>query len=278
MWMNLKKQRRDELITEGKMTAEAFDAAAAQSSPSFRVALLEDLARCREAFRELDRVADERFGREAPRLSDIGEALDECDRVVSRLYKEEKQQAATPEPAPQGEPVQAGAEEGAPGEVRAAAPLPDEAAIRQVYPIPSVAAARPQAAPAEASAEQSLWEEALRVLEGGGMKQALEQLLAASCASPSERERNRYRLLMGKICLRAGRPDLARPILEGLSSLIDELHLERWESPRWVAEVLEALYQCLTSGEPVGDDPGRAAELFRRLCSLDVTKAILYRK
>jgi type VI secretion system protein ImpA len=269
-----KKQRRDELITEGKMTAEAFDAAAAQSSPSFRVALLEDLARCREAFRELDRVADERFGREAPRLSDIGEALDECDRIMSRLYKEEKQQAATPEPAASVEPVEAGYEEEAPGEALPRA----EPEFRQESPGPSVPAARPQAAPAEASAEQSLWEDALRVLEGGGMKQALEQLLAASCASPSERERNRYRLLMGKICLRAGRPDLARPILEGLSALIDELHLERWESPLWIAEVLEALYQCLTSGEPAGDDAGRAAELFRRLCSLDVTKAILYRK
>ena len=109
------------------------------------------------------------------------------------------------------------------------------------------------------------------------MKEALALLLAASCASPSERERNRYRLLMGKICLRAGRPDLARPILEGLCSLIEELHLERWESPLWIAEVLESLYQCLTSGEPSGDDSGRAGELFRRICSLDVTKAILYR-
>lgn len=110
------------------------------------------------------------------------------------------------------------------------------------------------------------------------MKNALAQLLAASCASPSERDRNRYRLLMGKLCLLAGRPDLARPILEELAALIEELHLERWESPLWIAEVLEALYQCLTSGEPSDDDRGRAGELFRRICSLDVTKAILYRK
>jgi type VI secretion system protein ImpA len=275
-----KKQRRDELIAEGKMTAEAFDAAAAQSSPSCRIALLENLARCREAFRELDRVADERFGREAPRLSDIGEALDECDRLVSRLYREEKEQAAAPVPAPSAEPVAAGTEEEAPGE--AGEPVPflaePEPEVRQSSPIPSLAPCRPPVARVEAPSEQALWEEALRVLEGGGMKKALEQLLAASCASPSERERNRYRLLMGKLCLRAGRPDLARPILEGLSALIDELHLERWESPLWIAEVLEALYQCLMSGEPSADDQGRGAELFRRLCSLDVTKAILYRK
>jgi type VI secretion system protein ImpA len=274
-----KRQRRDELIAEGKMTAEAFDAAAAQSSPSFRVALVEDLARCRDAFRELDRVTDERFGRDAPRLSDIGEALEECDRLVGRLYREEKQQAEAPASAPSGEPTEAAPEGGAgPGEVREAVPQFVEPDAGQAPPVPSRGPVISPIVRVEAPGEQALWEEALRVLEGGSMKNALGQLLAASCASPSERDRNRYRLLMGKLCLRAGRPDLARPILEELAALIEELHLERWESPLWIAEVQEALYQCLTSGEPSDDDRGRAAELFRRLCSLDVTKAILYRK
>lgn len=273
-----KKQRRDEMIAEGKMTAEAFDAAAAQTSPSFRVALLEDVARSREAFRELDRIADEKFGREAPRLSDIGEALDECDRLLGRLFRDEMQQVTESAAASAGESAAAAPEQEEAGEVGEYLPPPAEAVTRQLEPVEPAAPVRPAVAPVEAPGEQALWEEALRVLEGGGMKKALEQLLAASCASPSERERNRYRLLMGKLCLRAGRPDLARPILENLSALIDELNLERWESPRWIAEVLEALYQCLTSGEPSDDDRGRAAELFRRLCSLDVTKAILFRK
>lgn len=270
-----KRQRRDELIAEGKVTAEAFDAAAAQSSPSFRVTLLEDLARCCEAFRELDRVTDERFGRDAPRLSDIGEALEECERLAGRLYREEKQQME----APAGETTEPPPEEmPSPEEVRDTVfPFAEPAAV-QPSSVPSGGPAIPSAVRVEASGEQALWEEALRVLEGGSMKNALAQLLAASCASPSERDRNRYRLLMGKLCLLAGRPDLARPILEELAALIEELHLERWESPLWIAEVLEALYQCLTSGESSDDDRGRAGELFRRICSLDVTKAILYRK
>ena len=40
--------------------------------------------------------------------------------------------------------------------------------------------------------------------------------------------------------------------------------------------VLEALYQCLTCGEPSDEDLARAQELFRKLCTLDVTKALLY--
>jgi type VI secretion system protein ImpA len=91
------------------------------------------------------------------------------------------------------------------------------------------------------------------------------------------RERSRYRLLMARLCLKAERPDLARPIVEELHALIQELHLERWESPRWGAQVLDALYQCLTKGEPSEDDLGKARLLFQQLCTTDVTKAISYR-
>jgi type VI secretion system protein ImpA len=273
-----KKQRRDELIAEGKMTAETFDAAAAQTPPSFRKELLDGLARCREAFSELDRVVDEKFGKDAPRISDIGEALEECERLVIRLYREEKERTTEPEPQPESDrqPPSAPAEAGSAEQLKA---VPDESLAVHETPVqPSASPSRPVVMAVAASDEQLLWEDSLKVLESGGMKKALDRLLAASCASPSERDRNRYRLLIGKLCLKAGRPDLARPILEGLHALIDELHLERWESPIWIAEVLDALYQCLTAGEPSDEDLARAGELFRRLCSMDVTKALLYRK
>jgi len=102
-------------------------------------------------------------------------------------------------------------------------------------------------------------------------------LLEASFSAPSVREKNRHRLLMAKLCLQAERPDLARPIVEELHALIEELHLDRWESPVWIAEVLDAYYRCLTSGEPSDDDLGKARMLFQRLCTTDVTKAITYR-
>jgi type VI secretion system protein ImpA len=40
--------------------------------------------------------------------------------------------------------------------------------------------------------------------------------------------------------------------------------------------VLEALYRCLTAGD-ANEDPGRAGELFRKMCTLDVTKAMIYK-
>jgi type VI secretion system protein ImpA len=127
------------------------------------------------------------------------------------------------------------------------------------------------------SMENARWNEALQLMATAGMKKALGQLLAAAHSAPSVRARNRYRLLMAKLCLEAGRADLARPIVEELHALIEELHLERWESPLWIAEVLDALYQCLTMGEPSDEDIDKAKALFQRLCTTDVTKAMWYK-
>ena len=114
-------------------------------------------------------------------------------------------------------------------------------------------------------------------MKTSGIRKALNQLLTACNSAPSVRERNRLRLLIARLCLKANRPDLARPIVEELNALIEELHLEKWESPVWIAEVIDALYQCLTkSGSD--DDTGRAKTLFQKLCTIDVTKAVIYGK
>ncbi len=125
--------------------------------------------------------------------------------------------------------------------------------------------------------EDGLWAEALQTMQAAGMKTALGQILSAACSAPSVREKNRLRLLMAKLCLKADRPDLARPIAEELQALIEELHLDRWESAVWIADVLDVLYQCLTRGEPSDDDLNRAKTLFQRLCTTDVTKAAGYK-
>ncbi len=127
------------------------------------------------------------------------------------------------------------------------------------------------------SQEKALWQEAVQALNQSGIREGLAKLLDASNCAPSVRARNRYRLLMAKLCLEANRPDLARPIMEELNHLIEELHLERWESPLWMAEVLETLYQCLSRGEPSDEDLNRCKALFQRLCTTDVTKAITYK-
>lgn len=267
-----KKQRRDELIAEGKITAEQFDSAVVQTPRQMRSELLAALAASQEAFAALDKTVDEKFGRDAPRISDIGQALEECARLVARLYGEQKPSAAGQKPLPEPAAVPHAVK-------RETVAVSEKSAVPIVPQSPPDMPLQGGAVLTAANAgitEDELWEEAQRMLDGGGIRNALERLLGASCSMPSERERTRYRFLIAKLCIKADRHDLARPIVEGLSALIDELHLERWESPLWIAEVLEALYQCLTYGEPSDEDLGKAQELFRKLCTLDVTKALVH--
>ena len=125
-----------------------------------------------------------------------------------------------------------------------------------------------------AGIEEAVWQDALSKLKASGIKQALEQLLGAACSAQSLREKTNFRLLTAKLCLEADRPDLARPIAEELHTLIGEMGLERWESPIWVAEVLDTLYQCLTVEGAPDEDLYRASELLTKICTLDVTKAM----
>ena len=257
-----KKKRRDELIAEGKLTAEEFDSAMARTSKAYYQSLAEDLTLGRETFKKLDELVDEKFGSQAPRLTDFGEALENCARVVMKIYKEQK---GGGEPAPKPAPeLKAQVEKAA---------IPDTGEKREIAALPYQVGEFSDSD----SAEKAVWEEALQIMKTAGIKDALAKLLGASNCAPSVRARNRYRLLMAKLCLEADRPDLARPIVEELNHMIEELHLERWESPLWIAEVLDALYQCLTRGEPSDEDKNRGKALFQKLCTTDVTRAMIYK-
>ncbi|MBU4260558.1 MAG: type VI secretion system protein TssA [Proteobacteria bacterium] len=276
-----KKRQRQELISEGKLTAEEFDAAVSASSKVFYVTLAEDVTACLARFAELDRVVDEKFGREAPRLAELKSSLEDCEQLVTRILKEKRERE--PDAVPEAEE--------APSDAAAAAedvPVQD-VAPRQAGQAQSSPAAAGLAAAAlppgqyhvnrllgSTGIEEAVWQDALAKLKSGGIKQALEHLLGASCSAQSIREKTNFRLLMARLCLKAERPDLARPIVEELHTLIGELQLERWESPIWLAEVLETLYMCLTAEGASDDDRYRARELLTRLCTLDVTKAMEY--
>ena len=240
-----KKSRRDERIAESAVTAEEFDAAVASSAGAFSGALLDSLDRCRESLQALSDLVREKFGSSAPSLAELIGAVEGCGVLVQRLYG--------------GHPV----------------PEQEETAPAAVPQFASFATA---ALPVgTGGAEYTVWGDAVALLEAGQLQDALGMLLDSSNSSESVRDRNRVRLLMAKLCLKAGRSDLARPIAEELHDLIEKLQLERWESPVWIAEVLDVYYQCLQSGELTDDDLSLSRVLFRRICSLDVTKAMVYR-
>ena len=273
-----KKQQRDEKIAAGKLTAEAFDAAVAQSSASFCQALAEHAALCQERFLALDKIVDEMFGREAPRISDLGQTVEECLRLVKKIYPDLKTPTVTPEPSSPDETFKASV----PPELTDPEDSHFSTVEHPASPVQQIPGTLPRTLPpvpnGTETAEQSVWHESVRTLESGRFKEALDVLLVASLQAPSERERNRFRLLMVHLCLKAGRADVARPVIEGLYALIEELHLERWESPRWIAEVLDAYYQCLQREESPDDDVAKSEELFKRICGLDATKALASRK
>lgn len=272
------REKREAALAEGKLTADEFDAAVAMTSPGFYKTLSESVAASLEEFRILDGLVDEKFGRDAPRLSEFGKALEGVNDLVQKICKDkglfvtaEPETASKEETAPQRDEEQA-----------AEMPLAVGPGAAMVSPAASVTVTLPVGNPNilidSGPWEQALWDDAVRTMKSAGTQKALEKLMEAALGAPSVRGENRYKLLLSKLCLQAGRADLARPILERLYALIEELHLEKWESPVWIAEVFGALYQCLMSGEPSDDDFSRAQELFQRLCTIDITKAITYRK
>ena len=283
-----KTAAREEKIAEGKPSAEDFDAAVAQSSVAWYESLAADLTHAEAEAKKLDGLLDEKFGSQAPSLSHLLGAIEEAGRFVTRTLKakggrEPASQAAAEQPSQASQEPEAQPRRGVLSRLfkRHQEPTPGTEPEGAGGEMAQLAAMDEVRAPGPFSDSRRLeaarWEEALAALENVGIKEALDKLLSASCSAPSVRERNRYRLLMARLCLEADRPDLARPIAEELHAMIEELHLDRWESPLWIAEVLDALYQCLTKGEPIDEDTSRARELFQRLCTTDITKAMIYR-
>ena len=262
------QETRDTARKDDRITAEDFTAAVAKSSVSFYQTLVELLDRCLAAFKTLDDTLDARLATQAPRISDVGTVLEECQRIVRRICSEQKgikvqttgaelhANEAPEESKSVGARVSAGPE--------SAAGVPATAAVSLV--IPTIVD--------ETAQEEALWRDALLTMQNGSFKEALNRLLAVASSQPAERGRHRYQFLVAKLCLKGGRPELARPILEKLNTLITELQLDRWESPFWIAEILESLHQCLLSGEPTSDDISRAEDLFKKICTMDVTKVL----
>jgi type VI secretion system protein ImpA len=96
--------------------------------------------------------------------------------------------------------------------------------------------------------EDALWNNALTSLKKNGIKKALDILFSASCSVSSVRSKNRYRLLMAKLCIQADRHDLARPIAEELNTLVEELGLRALGVPRLGGRCVRRLYRCLMPG------------------------------
>jgi len=268
------QESRQETSAEDKISAEDFDRAVRNCSKSFYQSLADKVADCLAEFQLLDQIVDEKFGREAPRLAEFRTALEDCNLLVAKILKEKKEQE------PDSIDSEISAEEVEVPDTEEPG-IPKTSPVERVPPIARVphssgpvASYRVNRLLGSAGIEEIVWQDALEKLKSEGIKPALEQLLGASCSAQSVRETSNFRLLMAMLCLKAKRPDLARPIVEELNTLMEELQLSRWESPIWVAEVLDTLYQCLSAEGASEDDVYRSKEILKKICTLDVTKAM----
>jgi type VI secretion system protein ImpA len=266
----------DTAMAEGKVGIEEFEKAANRSSKAFYEELNSQIEACIEVFTHFDNLLDEKFGNEAPRTADFKLALEECQRFITKTLKQKKELDPDPEPEDEIE-----------GAARDGENALNDAVAQDISAAPTGVAAAPSSVQGQVIVgmisdtephEAAVWNSALATLKKEGVKKALDVLFSASCSVSSTRSRNRYRLLMAKLCLQAERTDLARPIAEELNTALEELGLERWESPVWVGDVLGALYRCLIQSEEGSDDAYRAEEIFKKMCTIDPTRALQHRR
>jgi type VI secretion system protein ImpA len=279
-WQEATQAGTDETAkAEGKLGIDAFEKAQNRSTKAFYETLNDQIEGCAAAFTRFDNLLDEKFGSEAPRTAEFKEALEDCQRFISKTLKMKKELDPDPEPEDEnGQPSDDG--DGLPDErdsSETGGSLSESHSVRSApeslrgqIVVGMISDTEPH--------EDALWNNALTSLKNDGIKKALDILFSASCSVSSVRSKNRYRLLMAKLCIQADRHDLARPIAEELNTLVEELGLERWESPVWVADVLGVLYRCLSQEEEDSDDYSRAEDIFKKMCTIDLTKALRHRR
>ena len=267
-----KKRARDLLIEDGKLTGEAFESAVLSSSRDFYEQLMKLLQSCQDIFQRLDGLIDEKFGKDAPRISDFKSALEDCVALVTKILKEKRRQ----EPDPELDRLEEAAESG---------DVIEEGHADH----PVLSNASQQGAPSQPGGtsinrllgsgglEEVRWREAQAKLKNSGIESAVEFILGAACSAQSTRERSNYHLLIAKLCLQVKRVDLALPVVEQLFAQMEELQLGRWESPIWIAEVLDILYRCLTVDGAPEENRSRAQDILKRICTTDITKAMKHR-
>ncbi len=259
------KDRRRQLIDSGKISAEEFKTAVNQSSIRFYSQLCNQLTECRDHLTALDDVVTEKFAQDPPGLTQITDAVEACLRVVERIYSEKKKSEVADLENDEIEP---------PFSVDGN----DDVATIDDFDLSETSFdlfSKKNAISDISDSEIAIWKKVANKAGNGHLKGALDQLMAAAALAPSVRQKNRYLLLVAKLCIRAGRYDLARPIVEKLYELIETLQLEKWEHPAWIADVIETLYRCLEQESDGKTD--RAMQLFQKLCTLNITKAAAYR-
>lgn len=90
-------------IAEGKLSGELFDKAVANSGREYYEALFAQVTQAAAVFKTFEANVDKAFGRDAPGLKDLREAIQDCADLVERTYRKLGGQAEA-EPSNEFEP------------------------------------------------------------------------------------------------------------------------------------------------------------------------------
>ena len=109
--------------------------------------------------------------------------------------------------------------------------------------------------------------EATELLRSHGLKTAMLPLQTGINSAHGGRARLHWQLATARLCLQAGKHELARNILEGLEQSLSNAQMTQWE-PQLLVQVMRLL---LKSHDLSGDKSTRQRrnEIFQRLCHLD---------
>ncbi|HEY2409958.1 MAG TPA: type VI secretion system protein TssA [Polyangiaceae bacterium] len=117
------------------------------------------------------------------------------------------------------------------------------------------------------------FKEAKELVGSGKIGEGLGLAIQLASRGADARTRFRARLNVAKLALTGGKPEVARPILEGLLQEADAHRLEVWE-PELCASLFSALAACIKPPSKPGADGGSWAAVFDRLCRLDPAAAL----
>ncbi|MGD9368082.1 MAG: type VI secretion system protein TssA, partial [Desulfobacteraceae bacterium] len=198
------QKRRQKLIDEGKVSAEEFKTAVNLGAIHFYTRLRNHLAGCRDQLSALDNIVTLQFAPDPPGFTRLADAVEACLRVVEKICTEKQKSEVAPmddeDLGPESdEHMQDGFSAVTDMDLEEAGDLffSSRDAISDI-----------------SGSERAIWKKVAARAGNGSFKGALDQLMTAAALAPSVRQKNRYLLLVAKLCLRAGRHDLARPIVE----------------------------------------------------------------
>jgi len=123
------------------------------------------------------------------------------------------------------------------------------------------------------------YQEARKLLSGGDLDEALSLMRDGASEDASERETVHRRLYIAVLCMNAGEPAVARPLLDELDAAVEQYGLDAW-NPSLALKVWTnrcRCYDALAQQAPADKEEGLFAEAdkaFEKICRTDAQQAV----